>query len=111
MRLGEECPYITPCGWCSRQEEPCKNKPRYRIDLPAVDITPATEAFKAMGERFKAEAEQMKDSDMAAAALIQASQNFLKLDEEKGEPEPVAVPVPLEEDEAWQKTLSGRSDT
>jgi len=23
MRLGEECPYITPCGWCSRKEAPC----------------------------------------------------------------------------------------
>lgn len=24
MRLGEECPYITPCGWCSRQNKPCE---------------------------------------------------------------------------------------
>lgn len=83
MRLGEECPYITPCGFCSRQEKPCEKKPRYRVDLPAVDLTKATEAFKAMGERVKAEAEQMKDSDMAAAALIQASQNFMKMDAEQ----------------------------
>ena len=83
MRLGEECPYITPCGWCSRQEKPCEKKQRYRVDLPAVDLTAATEAYKAMGERVKAEAEQMKDSDMAAAALIQASQNFIKLDTEQ----------------------------
>lgn len=20
----EECPYITPCGWCSRQGKPCE---------------------------------------------------------------------------------------
>ena len=25
MRLMEECPYITPCGWCSRKNEPCKS--------------------------------------------------------------------------------------
>ena len=24
MRLGEECPYITPCGWCSRLNKPCE---------------------------------------------------------------------------------------
>ena len=24
MRLFEECPYITPCGWCSRQNKPCE---------------------------------------------------------------------------------------
>lgn len=28
MRLGEECPYITPCGWCSRQGKPCEAKHR-----------------------------------------------------------------------------------
>jgi len=83
MRLGEECPYITPCGFCSRQGKPCEKKPSYRVDLPAVDMTPAVEAFKNMSERFKAEAEQMKDRDMAAAALIQASQNFMKLDAEQ----------------------------
>ena len=26
MRLMEECPYITPCGWCSRQDKPCEIK-------------------------------------------------------------------------------------
>lgn len=107
MRIGEECPYITPCGFCSRQDKPCEKKPRYRVDLPVVDMTPAVEAFKNMSERFKAEAEQMKPRDMAAAALIQASQNFLKLDAEQGEPEPLAVAVPLEEDIAWQQTLAG----
>ena len=111
MRIGEECPYITPCGFCSRQGKPCEKKPRHRVDLPAVDKTPAVEAFKNMGERFKAEAEQMKPRDMAAAALLQASTNFLKLAEDQGEPEPVAVAVPLEEDEAWKRTLSGRCDT
>lgn len=23
MRLGEECPYITPCRWCTKFECPC----------------------------------------------------------------------------------------
>ena len=26
MRMGEECPYITPCGFCSRQGKPCDYK-------------------------------------------------------------------------------------
>lgn len=26
MRIGEECPYITPCGLCSRTTTPCKEK-------------------------------------------------------------------------------------
>ena len=55
MRLGEECPYITPCGWCSRQEKPCEKKPSYRVNLPAVDMTPAVEALKNMSEALKAE--------------------------------------------------------
>lgn len=112
MRLGEECPYITPCGFCSRQGKPCEKQPRHRVDLSALDFSPAAEALKNMSERFKAEAEQMKPRDMAATALIQASTNFLKLDAEQGEPEPpVTVAVPLEEDEAWKQTLSGRRDT
>lgn len=41
MRLGEECPYITPCGWCSRKEAPCDNKPRRKkIDYGRVRIPP-----------------------------------------------------------------------
>ena len=28
MRLGEECPYVTPCGWCSRQNKPCEERER-----------------------------------------------------------------------------------
>ena len=31
MRIFEECPYITPCKWCSRQNKPCEieeKKPR-----------------------------------------------------------------------------------
>ena len=66
MRLGEECPYITPCGFCSRQGKPCEKKPIYRVDLPALDVTPATEALKKLTGKFKAEAEQMKDRGMAA---------------------------------------------
>lgn len=26
MRMFEECPYITPCGWCSRQNKQCEKK-------------------------------------------------------------------------------------
>ena len=26
MRLFEECPYVTPCGWCSRQNKPCEDR-------------------------------------------------------------------------------------
>ena len=80
MRIGEECPYITPCGFCSRQGKPCEKRPRYRVDLPAVDMTPAVEAFKKMGEALK---QKEETRDMAAAALIQASQNFMKLDAEQ----------------------------
>ena len=85
MRLGEECPYITPCGFCSRQGKPCEKKPRYRVNLPAVDLAPVREAFEKVGAAVKQKAE---DRDMAAAALIQASTNFLKMDTEQGEPEP-----------------------
>lgn len=28
MRLSEECPYITPCGWCSRENKPCEDRER-----------------------------------------------------------------------------------
>lgn len=34
MRLGEECPYITPCGWCSRKNIQCDNRPRKEVRLP-----------------------------------------------------------------------------
>lgn len=30
MRLGEECPYITPCGFCSRQGKPCEKSHRLK---------------------------------------------------------------------------------
>lgn len=37
MRMFEECPYITPCGFCSRQGKECdhnRKKPRApRVDL------------------------------------------------------------------------------
>lgn len=84
MRLGEECPYITPCGWCSRQEKPCEKKPRYRVDLSAMDMTPAVEALNKMASALNLpEVEETETRDMAAAALIQASQNFMKLDTEQ----------------------------
>lgn len=25
MRSGEECPYITRCGWCRKFDAPCKD--------------------------------------------------------------------------------------
>ena len=41
MRFGEEGPYITPCGWCSRKEAPCDNKQRRKkIDSGRVRIPP-----------------------------------------------------------------------
>ena len=55
MRLGEECPYITPCGFCSRQGKPCEKGTRKRVDLPPADITPAVEAFKKLDEALKGE--------------------------------------------------------
>ena len=24
MRIGEECPYLTPCKWCSKFDAPCE---------------------------------------------------------------------------------------
>lgn len=39
MRWGEECPYITPCGWCSRQGKPCEKRAvenRKRYGIPAA---------------------------------------------------------------------------
>lgn len=36
MRLGEECPYITPCGWCSRQGKPCEKRPRKPVGQSTV---------------------------------------------------------------------------
>ena len=31
MRLFEECPYVTPCGWCSRQGKPCEAEEKKKI--------------------------------------------------------------------------------
>ena len=25
MRIGEECPYLTPCKWCSKFDKPCED--------------------------------------------------------------------------------------
>jgi len=35
--IAELCPYVTPCGWCSRQNKPCEHqKPQKSIgDLVA----------------------------------------------------------------------------
>lgn len=57
MRIGEECPYITPCGFCSRQLKPCEKKGKLeRVIVP--DISPATEELRKLSERLKAEAEE-----------------------------------------------------
>lgn len=60
MRLGEECPYITPCGWCSRQEKPCEKKPRQmRIDFPIAEAKMAAEAMAKLGKALKEEAPRL----------------------------------------------------
>lgn len=33
MRFGEECLYITPCGWCSRLDKPCEKKEELKKKL------------------------------------------------------------------------------
>ena len=25
MRIGEECPYLTPCKWCVKYDKPCED--------------------------------------------------------------------------------------
>lgn len=41
MRLGEQCPYITPCGFCSRQGKPCDGSMKKEIALAIkpLDLT------------------------------------------------------------------------
>lgn len=41
MRLGEECPYITPCGWCSRQGKSCDKsmKKEVNVAIKPPDLT------------------------------------------------------------------------
>lgn len=41
MRLGEECPYITPCGWCSRKETPCDSGKYRKKSIPGIPAIPA----------------------------------------------------------------------
>lgn len=41
MRLGEECPYITPCGWCSRKESPCDTRKYRKKQIPGIPAIPA----------------------------------------------------------------------
>nr|WP_297864226.1 hypothetical protein [uncultured Acetatifactor sp.] len=40
MRLGEECPYITPCGWCSRKEAPCDSGKYRKKQIPGIPKIP-----------------------------------------------------------------------
>ena len=47
MRIGEECPYITPCGWCSRQEKPCEKRNRRKRNEPIPEMT--EEQARALG--------------------------------------------------------------
>jgi hypothetical protein len=37
MRMFEECPYITPCGFCSRKGEQCTHDKR-KPSMPRVDL-------------------------------------------------------------------------
>lgn len=78
MRLGEECPYITPCGFCSRQGKPCEKKPRYRIDLPAVDITPATEAFNKLASALNLPEVEEADTLSSTKGYCAASKSIKK---------------------------------
>ena len=39
MRLGEQCPYITPCGFCSRQGKPCDGSRKKEIAIKPLDLT------------------------------------------------------------------------
>lgn len=55
MRFYEECPYITPCGYCSRQQKPCEkkavdNRKRYGIPVAPPDSVAAT--LKVMEEEM-----------------------------------------------------------
>lgn len=60
MRLGEECPYITPCGFCSRQGKQCESKPRQmRIDFPMAEAKRAAEAMAKLGKALKEEAPRL----------------------------------------------------
>lgn len=50
MRLGEECPYITPCGWCSRQGKPCEKRPAkpVRVHLNGMEKDGADSIMEEM---------------------------------------------------------------
>lgn len=41
MRFGEECPYITPCGWCSRKGTQCDSGKFRKKPLPGISEIPA----------------------------------------------------------------------
>lgn len=58
MRIGEECPYITPCGFCSRQGKPCEKKP-VRIDFPMAEAKLAAEVMAKLGKALKEEAPRL----------------------------------------------------
>ena len=65
MRIGEECPYITPCGFCSRQEKPCEKKPRKRVDLSSTPET-LKKIASALNLPEPEENEETETRDMAA---------------------------------------------
>lgn len=55
MRLGEQCPYITPCGWCSRQEKPCdggRKKKERRIQEIKPPVLGTSEKPIGIAETF-----------------------------------------------------------
>lgn len=46
MRIGEQCPYITPCGYCSRLGKECdRNRRKLKPTTPKRD-----DAFLKEGE-------------------------------------------------------------
>ena len=55
MRLGEECPYITPCGGCSRKDAPCdagKGRKRTTSGPPRIPAPPRPGEEKGMPEKM-----------------------------------------------------------
>lgn len=55
MRFYEECPYITPCGYCSRQNKPCEKKvvdDRKRYGIPVAPPDSVAAAFKAVKDEL-----------------------------------------------------------
>lgn len=61
MRFGEECPYITPCGWCSRKEAPCdagKGRKKMAAGVLGIPVPPPPIRKEGMSEKRIAPADE-----------------------------------------------------